>query len=237
MSIDGQPETCTIDSGARISFVKDSLKFKDYPIRGTHNLTGVSGAEIQTDLIEVSNLKMGALSYSNITIGRSSNLPFPCIIGSDILKQQPLAFNFEKRVLSNIALNDKSYDLKSNSDLWFGFPVKIGEFAEVDCLWDTGAAITVIDMNSLDLFKGNYEVVGQSEISDATGNKQKTLVIKINKLQFGNVENSNVLAMATDLSKLQSEAPSVKMILGYNVIRWFNWQIDYQNLKWSVTKY
>lgn len=98
-------------------------------------------------------------------------------------------------------------------------------------LFDSGAQLTVIDISLLDSFK--YKDNGFITSVDFHGNKKIVRKIYVNSIKIGDINFYGVDAYVMDLSKYQCY--DFKGIIGFNLIKRANWNIDFLNKKITTT--
>ena len=69
-SFDGVGEKCFLDTGGRISVLRNGSGFSNYPVVGKDVTTGVTGREVLVDLIRIANSKVGDLSIQDHVMRR-----------------------------------------------------------------------------------------------------------------------------------------------------------------------
>jgi len=112
------------------------------------------------------------------------------------------------------------------------------EDQELKVLWDTGAGITIVDINFIKRFPEMFELVGQSVGTDSTGNKIVTPNYKIKSFDIDghHFDSHDVAALDMSHINLKSSNP-VYITLGFSTIRQADWFFDFKNNKWAVIEF
>jgi predicted aspartyl protease len=98
-------------------------------------------------------------------------------------------------------------------------------------LFDTGAQITVIDSSLLEFI--SYKEIGKINSIDIYGNSRTENKINISSIKIGNKFFYNIDAYVTNLYNYNCE--NFIGILGFNLIKKANWQINFENQTIKIT--
>lgn len=241
-SAGGHPYRFLLDTGAAIS----SLKFDDYTAgfaSSDQNHSSGVFARHSEDLITVPDLTVGSLSRSDFTLVRQSREAGDTrnLVGMDFLKDYRLHFLInEKRVLVDPALAPDSnlQDLLVDNRFHPYLPMRWGEIG-ANAVWDTGAGITIVDMNFVrknpTLFE---EIGGGSTGTDSTGTQMDTPLFTMAAPVIGNTAFPPLKVAGVELGNVNShiEKP-MDLILGYNALVKADWYFDFPARKWAITRF
>ncbi len=103
-------------------------------------------------------------------------------------------------------------------------------------VFDTGAFVSALDKKSLEGIA--LDVKSHSKIGSSSGKAQKTDMVLINELNIGGIRFQNTGAVLLDMSESLNALGGcyhIDGVLGNNVMRKANWQIDYENKKIRFT--
>jgi hypothetical protein len=203
------------------------------------NSSGVF-AKSSDDLVKVPTIDLGPIVKKNITVGRRAveGSGTSSLIGMDILKDYCCHFLFdENRVSINPGdggynFQELSYDNKFHPYI----DIHFGEL-KAQTVWDTGAGITVADMNFIKKHPAHFEEVGRSYGTDSTGYKMETPMFIMAATMIGDNEFPPHKVAGVDLSQVNDtiELP-MDLILGYSTLSKANWLFDFPRKKWAITK-
>jgi len=200
-------------------------------------------AESSDDLITVPYIELGPIFKKKFSLVRlPENSPNTRnLIGMDLLQDYCFHFLFdENRVLvkklEEIEIKNTLQDLFVGKKFHPYVNIHFGK-TQATAVWDTGAGITIVDMNFIKKHSSYFKEVGQSIGTDSTGAKMKTPMFIMGKTIIANNEFPPHKVAGVDLSHLNSttEVP-MDLILGYNSLSKANWLFDFPNKKWVILK-
>lgn len=129
-------------------------------------------------------------------------------------------------VLSNSFFEQETIRFKHEDGFIIINEVEIGNTnINGDFLFDTGTQLTVIDSSLLKLI--SYKEIGNINSIDIYGNKKTEKKIKISSIKIGGKYFSDIDAYVTNLNKYSCD--NFAGILGFNLIKKANWQINFKN--------
>ena len=99
------------------------------------------------------------------------------------------------------------------------------QFRETDALFDTGAHITHIDTNTLKRLGYDIDNAAESHISTVGSRSMQINNTVIDNIKIGELELGATLVNFSELSDINSPA----VILGMNIIKEFNTELDFIN--------
>lgn len=102
-------------------------------------------------------------------------------------------------------------------------------------VWDTGAGITVVDINFIYQFPALFQESGKSIGTDGSGTKMETPMFNMKLFRIGDYIFPSLKVAGVDLSLLNSTiSVPMNLILGYNMLNKANWLFDFPRRKWAI---
>jgi len=206
------------------------------------NSSGVF-AKSNDDLIIVPSIELGPISKKNFTVARRAGEGpgISNLIGMDILKEFCCHFFFDENRVA-IDPDDVSgggYDLQELS-----YDVKFHPYIEIrfgklraTTVWDTGAGITVADMNFIKKHPVLFKEAGRSYGTDSTGFEMETPMFILAAPIIANNKFPPHKVAGVDLSQVNTTVKKpMDLILGYSTLSKANWLFDFPRKKWAITK-
>lgn len=118
------------------------------------------------------------------------------------------------------------------AEKWFGFSVKIaGE--TVGSIFDTGAGGTLVDPKLIDAHPENFEFVQKIDITDGADHTLPSAIHRMKELIVEDNVFRDIHVLSYPLDVLHREMPTVRVVLGFNVIRKQNWWFDFSSQTWG----
>lgn len=242
-TIDGRSYRFRLDTGSGSTTIAFDEFTSGFKVVGTKESAGTF-AKIKDEIIEVPNVRVGALSKSPANLVRTpkntggrANL-----LGMDFLKNYALHFRYDINRVDRFD-SDKMMNENSLLDLFMGengHPyVDLSWSKEVQAkgVWDTGAGITLFDSSFMKRHPDLFTKVGTSIGTDSTGTTQETPVYLVKGFALGGNKFPSIKAVVIDLSVPNSTIKTpMDFILGYNVQRKANWVFDFPKKKWMISK-
>lgn len=245
-TIGGRPYRFLFDTGAG----KTSVVHDEYTDTfGAVEKRESSGtfAKHADDLIIVPRLEIGPLVKENVTLARmgKGQAKRRNFLGMDLLKEFSYHFLFdENRVL--VVTGEELEGLVTignQQSLWLDkanhpyLEVLVG-VQKANVVWDTGASITVADMNFVQRYPEFFQQVGHSVGTDSTGATMETPMFLMSEATMGDRVFPPHKVAGVDLSHINAtiERP-MDLILGYNTICKANWVFDFPGKRWGISKW
>jgi predicted aspartyl protease len=240
--IGGHPYRFLLDTGAATTSVLTDDYLAAFDSLETKDSSGVF-APHSDDLITVPRIDVGPISKTDVTVARvaTTNADIRNLIGMDLLKNFCCHFLFDEgRVLvSDDAGCSAGYDLRP---LLLGrkfhpyVDVRLGPVTG-QAVWDTGASITIVDMNFINAHPAFFQPAGHSTGTDSTGAQMETPMYMIAAPVIGGVTFSPHRVAGVDLSPVNAtiDVP-MDLILGYTTLSQANWVFDFPRKKWAISK-
>jgi len=231
VQFEDQVEMCLLDTGARKTVVK--TLFADRDALGQEPSGGIGGIGDMADLIKMDKIVLDDWVNENLVIRRTQTIPTNCIIGNDIFMKRNFMIDNQRNVFTtDFRPISQPFPLLILNEKWFGFPVKIGE-RHVHSLFDTGAGATLVDPLLIAEIPENFEFLQNIEITDGASRKLESALYRMKRIDIENQVYQDVVVLAYPLDALQQELPSVRVILGYNIIRKQNWWFNFDLKQWG----
>lgn len=240
-AVDGHAYRFLLDTGA----ARTSLVFDEYTSTlnsvGSRSSSGAF-ARMSDDLIVIPSINVGPISREHITVSRAAAgaKHVRNLIGMDLLKDLRCHFRFdENRVL--VLADDEPRDGDVFHDLFpdSGFhpyvDVLLGG-TPAKAVWDTGASITVVDLNFIDKHPAFFQPAGSSAGTDASGSTMQTPMFVMSETVIGTQVFAPRRVAGVDLSQVNAtiEMP-MNLILGYNTLSQANWLFDFPRRRFAIT--
>lgn len=112
-----------------------------------------------------------------------------------------------------------------------GFEGKSG-----NAIWDTGASVTLVDLDFVRQHPNNFISIGSEIGTDSTNTQRETPMFMMNGLTIAGKNFQSVKVAAINFSNSHPRVEnSLKMCLGYSVLRQANWLFDFSRRKWAIT--
>lgn len=228
-----------LDTGA----ARTTIQHDDFTSKFT-SLKKESSSSVFTssseDLIMVAHVELGPIFKKDLFVVRLSPKQRGArnLIGMDILKDYSLKFLFdENKVLVDPTESDESiilHDLFLDKRNHPYIDIKIKQLT-FKAVWDTGAGITVVDINFINQFPTFFQEMDKSMGTDASGTKMETPMFTMTSIQIGDHMFPSLKVAGVDLSILNStiDVP-MNLILGYNLLNKANWIFDFPRRKWAI---
>lgn len=226
-----------LDTGASTSRVALAPWNKDFPALGQSGSTGVSGQVARCEDVEARNVEIVASQGKGVGRARYEITRCPGgddLLGLDFLSGARLSLDFSRKELIFFpkALSDSRptpFRLLGPDRQVVGVDLRMGSAAAVG-LFDTGAELSAVDQRFVDAHRRLFTPVkGRPKASEASGARIAARLYRINQLDLGEGHPlKGVYALAYDFGPLREAlGPQVPIILGYNVLSRFNWELDF----------
>lgn len=231
-----------LDTGAAITSVEFDEYTSTFACVDKKRSSGLF-AECVDDLIMVPSIKIGSISKRNFTLARiaQGNPEIRNLVGMDLLKDHCCHFLFDEHSII-VDPNEESTTGWMFQDLFLDkafhpyVDVQFGEL-QAKAVWDTGAGITIVDVNFIQKHSTFFQEVGYSNGTDSTGAKVKTPMFIMGATTIGNYEFPPHKVAGVNLSQVNSalEVP-MDLILGYSTLSQANWWFDFPRKVWAIPK-
>ena len=239
-SVGGRHYRFLLDTGAAKSAILSDDYTATFAAIGQHTSSGVFAGGSEDEVI-APTIEVGPIVRRDFPVTRlAENIPQRRnLIGMDLLKGYRCHFLFdENRVeIDGDDLPGASfYDLALDSRFHPYVPLRFGAVT-ASTVWDTGAGITVADRGFVARHPALFQPAGQSQGTDATGATVATPIFTMLGATLSDLELPPLRVAGVDLSGVNAtiETP-MDLILGYNLLRWANWLMDFPRGRWAITK-
>lgn len=244
VTINGNPYRFLLDTGAaRTSTVFDAYT-STFASSEMNTSSGVfAHTKSSDDVVSVPRLELGPITFTNFPVVRlAAQRPgLQNLIGMDVLKHYRCYFFFDTQHVA-IDVDDTPNDTFLLHDLFLDkvfHPYVTIQFGTVtgNAIWDTGAGITVADLNFIRTHPTFFQEIGRSHGTDATGHTIETPMFRMVATRIGNTTFPPHTVAGVDLAAVNAtiEVP-MDLILGYSTLRKANWLFDFPRKKWAVVR-
>ena len=239
-AIDGRPYRFLLDTGAARTRVAFDNYTATFDCIEKNNSSGVFAASSQ-DVIRVPRIELGPISKQNFPLVRlGENDPERTnLIGMDLLKDFCCHFFFnENRVVvqEELAFDLHFQELILSQKFHPYVDIQFGKL-KARAVWDTGAGITVADMNFIEKYPAFFQQLGKSQGTDSTGTELEAPLFIMAPTIIGNHEFPPHKVAGVDLSHVNTTTEmSMDLILGYTTLRQANWVFDFPRKRWAISK-
>lgn len=193
----------------------------------------------EEDVIKVSSIEIGPICKHFIEVKRlHKNYTARNLVGMDILKDYSYAFCFDQnKLVINPELNDANYQELVLGKRHHPYVDVFFQEIKANAVWDTGAGITVVDLNFIYAHPNFFEEIETSNGMDSTGAVKESPIFIMKSTKIADREFPSHKVAGVDLSHVNktTEIP-MNMILGYSTLSKANWLFDFPNKKWAVLK-
>lgn len=240
-TIDDRPYRFLLDTGAARTTVQVDAYTSTFGSVGTSSSSGLF-APVHAALITVPRIELGPIVKQHVSVARASPIGSDLgnLIGMDLLQDVCCHFLFdEHRVVVDPV---EEPEVAATQALFLdrvGHPYVDVQFDDgmAQAVWDSGAGITVADLNFITQHPGSFRHAGQSRGTDATGATRETPMFTMAATTIGSKVFPPHTVAGVDLAPVNAtiDAP-MDLILGYSTLSRANWWFDFPRRRWAVTK-
>lgn len=233
--------TMRLDTGASTSRITLAPWNKDLPVVRQSESTGASGRATQCDDVEAKNVEIKASQGNGVARAKYEVTRCPVsggddLLGLDFFRGARFTLDFDRREM--IFFDKPRSDpppapvrpLGPEQRL-AGIPLRAGNVPTVG-LFDTGAEMTAADLRFVEKHRRLFAPVkSRLKASEAGGGKFSSKIYRIKELNLGDGRIvKDVYALVYDFGLLREAlGPQAPLMLGYNFLSRFNWEIDLTN--------
>ena len=239
-SVGGRHYRFLLDTGAAKSAILSDDYTATFAAIGQHTSSGVFAGGSEDEVI-APTIEVGPIVRRDFPVTRlAENIPQRRnLIGMDLLKGYRCHFLFDENwveIDGDDLPGASFYDLALDSRFHPYVPLRFGAVT-ASTVWDTGAGITVADRGFVARHPALFQPAGQSQGTDATGATVATPIFTMLGATVSDLELPPLRVAGVDLSGVNAtiETP-MDLILGYNLLRWANWLMDFPRGRWAITK-
>ena len=230
-NIDGRHFDCFVDTGSDFSLVNDDEVFRKYPSSGELRYAGAGGVFKETDKIRINKFVVDGKTIRNVELGRfSPEEHWSTRLGMNILKNYRVQMNFKKKKIRIGVRESCGKDLVSFTLRDKGIPampIEIGG-EKVTAMFDTGAALTVVDANLISKKPDLFAFLGDVNGGDSTNHKVDMKAYQAKELVIGNTSFKDLLVLSMDFTQMKKYfGNDVHAIIGFNLFVQRNWYFDF----------
>ncbi len=241
-TVGDRPYRFLLDTGA----ARTCLEYDDYTATfaslESKTSSGVFAAESRGEIITIPRIELGPITKSDFPVARIAAIS-PVIrnlIGMDMLTDVACHLRFaESRVIVDPPVEP---EVEAMQTLFLDqthhpyVEVRFGD-AAAQAVWDTGAGITVAELNLIRKQPSFFRVSGQSRGTDSTGTTLETPMFEMSAATIGGKTFPAHTVAGVDLSGVNAtiERP-MDLILGFSTLSKANWWFDFPRRRWAVTE-
>jgi predicted aspartyl protease len=245
-AINERPYRFLLDTGAAATSVAADEYLADLETVGQQRSSGVFSA-ISNDLIQVSTLAIGSITRQNLIIGRLNAMDRGrgTLLGMDVLRHHRLHFRFNEAIVSvddpvpteHFSLQPIKFDSKFHAYIDVSFDGNDVQGVVASVVWDTGASLTVVNLDFAHQHPHCFAPDGSSTGTDASGTSVQTPMFIMSSARINGVMFPPHRVAAVDLGDVNRmiEKP-MDMIMGYSTYRHADWLFDFPNAEWALTR-
>lgn len=235
-----------LDTGASSTRLRLAPWNKDMPVFGQSFSTGASGATMHCDEVEAPKVELVADQGNNIARTNYAVTRCPAgdgddLLGIDFFRGARFSLDIDRRELvffGAMTANSQPKPVRRlgpdrrliGVDLHFGKTASVG-------LFDSGAEVSAVDQQFIRKHKALFAVVNaKARASGVAGARIASKMYKIKSLDLGEGRVlRDVYAISYDFGGLRAAlGRDVSVLIGYNVIRSFNWDFDFSAPEWPT---
>ncbi|MBM3562998.1 MAG: hypothetical protein FJX48_07565 [Alphaproteobacteria bacterium] len=229
-----------LDTGASSTRIKLAPWNKDMPVLGQSFSTGASGATMQCDDVEAPKVELVASEGNNIARMKYEVTRCPAgdgddLLGIDFFRGARFSLDLDRRELVFFGDPTASGQPKPIRRLGpdrrlIGIELHFGKTGSVG-LFDSGAEVSAVDQQFLRKHNRLFAAVNaKAGASGVAGARIASKIYRIKSLDFGDGRVlHDVYAISYDFGGLRAAlGRDVSVLIGYNVIKRFNWDFDFR---------
>lgn len=239
-SIAGRPYRFVLDTGSpRTHVVADDFT-TTLATRGTHTSSGVFSSSSNT-LVTLPELAVGSAAQGSVeaVLVDTSQSEARNLLGMDVLKSHCWHFKFDEQTLtvetakSSNAKRPLTMDAVSHPYVELSWQNAIAQ-----CVWDSGAGITVVDRAFWSEHPDMFHEAGTSLGIDANGLQVEVLTFVMAEVEIGGELFARHKVAVVDLSQANAELDRpMDLLLGYTTLNQANWLFDFPAKRWCVNRH
>lgn len=240
-TVGGREYRFLLDTGAAGSQIAYDEYSATFASNEQSNSSGVFAAHSQ-DKIVVPEIRLGPITRHDYLLVRENQeiTNTRNLIGMSLLKDYRIHFLFnQKRALVDpepapgTTLRNLLMDARNHPYVEVGFGA-----IEAKAVWDTGAGITIVDLNFVKKYPTLFEEIGESVGTDSTGAQMETPLFMMAETVIGGQAFPVLKVAGVDLGPVNAtiEIP-MDLIIGYNTLVKADWYFDFPARKWAITKF
>jgi predicted aspartyl protease len=236
---DGVKEKCLLDTGSAMTLLADSKRFGNYTNLGVFRFKSASGIPQETETIQIGSIQIDDVAFTSVKIGRATFQNAENTLGMDLIARQPFVLNFKSKPTLQLGAPRPHLPLTTLNVFSQGLPsIPISlNGSEVHALWDTGAALTVIDQDFIARRREDFKPTrNYMNGVDGAGHNLLLQMFRAKKITIGDATFEDVRVVAADLSVLREANPDIHAVVGFNLIRKANWFFDAKNRLWKCER-
>jgi hypothetical protein len=238
--IDGQKESCFLDTGSAMTIVTNSARFAAYTNLGVFHFKSAADIAQEVETIQIGSIELDGVVFPRVKVGRANFHGAVNTIGIDLLRTQPFAIRFKPKPTLELNAAPAEQPLKNldiSSQGHFAIPIALGG-DEVRALWDTGVSLTSVDQSYIAAHPETFKETNKGGSGfDGAGKPMLVPIFRAHKIVIAGQTFEDVRVVGTDLSVLRHKwNKNIQAVVGFNLIRKGNWFFDSNNRLWSFQR-
>ena len=233
------PVRFRLDTGAAQCSVPPLESTQKLTVTGVSSGVGLSGIGLGDDEVRVPRLDLGGLVIEDVAATRSvAGSPLPALLGMTALARFRCEFRF----------SDHRLELEGRTSLdtvgWFELtshvrtqPMVPVDFETVSVLacWDTGAGLSVVEVDFAHAHPHLFEPVRAARGVDSAGVQIPTRLWCMAPFRVGGIAIDSSVCAIVDLGPLNNALEQeILFVLGMPAIVQADWSFDFPQRRWNV---
>lgn len=238
-TIAGRPYRFVLDTGtARTHVVADNFT-TTLTKHGNHASSGVFFAT-SSPLVTLPELVVGSAAQGSVDavlVGPSQS-GARNLLGMDVLKSHCCHFMFDNETLIvEVAQSSNAMRPLMMDTVFHPYVEASWQNTTAQCVWDSGAGITVVDRAFWLEHPDMFDEAGTSLLTDANGLRVETPIFFMAEVEIGGELFARHKVAVVDLSQANAMLDQpMDLLLGYTTLSQANWLFDFPAKRWCVTR-
>jgi hypothetical protein len=235
------PVRFRLDTGAACCVVPLVTSTQNLTVTGADSGVGLSGTGLADDKVVVPQLGLGDLVIEDVAATRSvAGSPLSPLLGMSALGRLRCEFRFSDRQLQLDAPTDLEtgnwFELTSHVRTQPMVPISF-ETALVSAIWDTGAGLSVVDVEFADSHPDLFEPVRETRGVDSSGIEIPSRLCRMAACRVGGISIEPSACAIVDFGPHNSTLDEpISFVLGMPAIVQADWRFDFPRRRWSVRR-
>jgi len=235
------PVRFRLDTGAAHCSVPLLESTQKLTVTGVNSGVGLSGIGLDGDQVSVPRLNLGGLVIEDVAATRLvAGSPLPALLGMTALARFRCEFRFSDHQLAldrQTSLDTVDwFELTSHVRTQPMVPVDFDTVSVLAC-WDTGAGLSVVDVDFAHAHPQLFEPVRAARGVDSSGVEIPSQLCWMAPFQVGGIAIDSSVCVIVDLGRFNTalEQP-IPFVLGMPAIVQADWSFDFPQRRWSVRR-
>ena len=235
------PVRFRLDTGAAQCSVPVLESTQKLTVTGVNPGVGLSGIGLGDDEVRVPSLTLGGLAIKDVAATRLvAGSPLPALLGMTALARFRCEFRFSDHQLELDGRTSPEpvdwFELTSHVRTQPMVPVDFDTVSVLAC-WDTGAGLSVVDVDFAHAHPQLFEPVRAARGVDSSGVEIPSQLCRMPPFQIGGIAIDSSVCAIVDLGPLNNalEQP-IPFVLGMPAIVQADWTFDFPQRRWNVRR-